>query len=261
MKTLVDLVVVVALFCAGFCVFIYFREYNKPVVRLDPFITDPACSAPAPDLARRFQTDRNSNPYFRAGSIPFFSARYSFGHGFIVSQDGKLYFITAEHVADIALGDCAYISIPGTKSAALMRYSAFAFSKNLRTQDDEIASFQLQSGVLSLASDQIFQNRLSPLTVDRTRPANGSLVAIPNRETGAFTFYVVDDSSSQHLALVTNGQRGLICSGRSGSPVLLVVGDVVTSRVIGVTSSINQDASFEIGLKNYCGYVAYAIRF
>lgn len=259
MKTIRDLLIVLILFLAGFLAYLQYQDKTGPI-RLDPYITDPRCGPPADNLIGYYGIDTNADPIFRAGTIPVFSQRY-LGHGFLTVRGGNLYFTTAEHVADIAQGDCAYYYFPGADFFALARFSFFSFSGNHRAESDELAEFQVTGNLLERLLPAIRAGEITPIIPTYHAPAVGSIVAIPNAETGNYTLYRIDDIQRTYITLGSNGQHGLVCGGRSGSPVLLVSGDRVTNQAIGVISSINENTMFDTVDGNHCGYIAYAIRF
>jgi hypothetical protein len=251
--------VIVILFLLGFYAVIQIQDRTGPV-RLDPYITDPSCSAPSERLMGYYGTDTNPDPIFRAGTIPFFSERY-LGHGFLIIRSDRLYYVTAEHVADIAQGDCAYYYFAGADFFALARFSYYSFSSNHRAEEDELAEFQITGNLFERLAPLIRAGQITPMIPTYQVPDPGAIVAIPNAETGDYTLYRIDSVHHSYITLGTNGQQGLVCGGRSGSPVLLVQGNSVTNLAIGIISSINENTMFDTVDGNHCGYIAYAIRF
>lgn len=239
---------------------VYFSDFRSDHIRQDPFVTDPVgCGQPPKNLTTRF-TDTNIDPVFRAGTIPLFSDTY-LGHGALVVRGGKLFYVTVEHVADIALGNCAYYYFPGASFFALSRYSSFLFSEGRWSDSDELAAFQIQGDLLTRLSVEIKAGKIMPLVASYTIPASGSIVAIPNADTGAYTLYAIEQIQRGWFSMVTNGQSGLICGGRSGGPVLVIENGVVTNKTIGAVSAINTSALVNTDDGNHCGYVAYGISY
>jgi hypothetical protein len=249
--------VVLVVVLVGLIVINYYDENILPV-RSDPFITDPPCTYPPETLTRLFQGEHSSDPIYAAGTIPLFNDKYV-GRGSIIRKDNQISFVTAEHVAELALGNCAYYYFASSRFFALARFSYFDFSHGRRSDLDEIAMFKVTGNLLERLSVDISSGKITPLLITDYIPRIGETVAIPDPQ-GLFTYYIVNQVEKNYLVLVTNGQAGLICKRRSGGPVLLYRDGIVTNLVVGVISSINTGTSFKVD-GNECSYIAYATRF
>lgn len=174
------------------------------------------------------------------------------GTGFIEERDGMLSITTVQHIAAWTIYQPSYAFISGYFDQCIQLEKPIEkFDPNDPVFDDElIIHFPISESNKLFTRSLIIEGNLTPLQWINGEVAIGQTVILPDVFSGTYYKGIVKDIKDDDLIIYT--KTGLICKGRSGSPVIMTNGGSITNKVIGVVSKIE-------GL-DYCGNMVFAER-
>lgn len=202
----------------------------------------------------------------RAGSIQISASdRNSIGYGqgsLIQERNGSYYLYTVAHVARFlqeVRSNCR-ASYPGLFDIAVDP-DGFTFPKRVALESEPCAYYLLERDDASLFRNLIEKGEITPLFRTSQRPKIGENLMIPRPDTGHNTrMKVVAYSRYNNLYEMRFDSAGIVCEGRSGSPILQINGDRLTNKVYGVLVGGNKyDAETDIygGTNFFCSGIGY----
>lgn len=201
---------------------------------------------------------RNSDPVFRAASVPVFS-QVGYGHGSLLKDSrGNLRVVTVRHVARMAKGLCTYAAVPGSgvKGALDWRKRQEWGHRvvdvvnnglgNLVRSVDDIVSLEMTRGHEQHVRQFMREGGVVPLQRYEGELQEDDWVGIPNPETGKMGYFQIVELEGHKI--VMESKAGSVCQGRSGGPVLRWDGSrkSCTNEMVGAAYMItvaNTDSS------------------
>lgn len=173
------------------------------------------------------------------------------GSGFIEERDGMLSIATVQHIAAWTIYQSSYALISGYPDQRIQLEKPIEkFDPDDPGFDDElIVHFPLRESDELFARSLITEGSLTPLQWINGEVAIGQTVILPDVYSGTYYQGVIEDIKDDDLIIYI--KTGLVCKGRSGTPVIMTNGGSITSKVIGAVNKAN-------GL--YCGTTVFAER-
>lgn len=115
--------------------------------------------------------------------------------------------------------------------------SRFLFPKEVNGEYETCAYYPLVGSDAEVFKILVAQKQLTYLVLTGQKPSIGENVMMPRPDTGTNTRMVVTKYyRPDNLYEMRFDNAGIVCSGRSGSPVMKLDGKLITNKIYGVLS-------------------------